>query len=95
MISSSTVLLRLFMALLLGLLIGLEREYRHRMAGLRTNAPVAVGTALFTIISAYGFDEFLSEKHILLDCVRIASCLKPTGYHRQLRSGMIQCEQKL
>jgi putative Mg2+ transporter-C (MgtC) family protein len=50
MISFSTILLRLFAALLLGSLIGLEREYRHRNAGLRTNALVAVGTALFTAI---------------------------------------------
>jgi len=73
MISFSTILLRLFAALLLGSLIGLEREYRHRNAGLRTNALVAVGTALFTIISAYSFDELLSRQHISLDPTRIAS----------------------
>lgn len=73
MISFSTILLRLFVALLLGSLIGLEREYRHRNAGLRTNALVAVGTALFTIISAFGFEELLSGPHISLDPTRIAS----------------------
>jgi putative Mg2+ transporter-C (MgtC) family protein len=83
------------MALLLGLLIGLEREYRHHMAVLRTNALVAVGTALFTIISAYGFEKLLGKQHLSLDPTRFASYLKSTGYHRQLRSGMIQCEQKL
>jgi putative Mg2+ transporter-C (MgtC) family protein len=72
-ISFSTVLLRLLVALLLGSLIGLEREYRHRNAGLRTNALVAVGTALFTIISAFGFSELLSRQHISLDPTRIAS----------------------
>jgi len=73
MISFPIVLLRLFVALLLGSLIGLEREYRHRNAGLRTNALVAVGTALFTIISAYGFEELLGGQHISLDPTRIAS----------------------
>jgi putative Mg2+ transporter-C (MgtC) family protein len=73
MVSFSTVLLRLFMALLLGSLIGLEREYRHHTAGLRTNALVAVGTALFTIISAYGFEGLLGEQHISLDPTRVAS----------------------
>jgi len=72
-ISFSTILLRLLVALLLGSLIGLEREYRHRNAGLRTNALVAVGTALFTIISAFGFSELLSRQHISLDPTRIAS----------------------
>src|SRR5436305_619131 len=73
MISFSTILLRLLAALLLGSLVGLEREYRHRNAGLRTNALVAVSTALFTIISAYGFDELLSKQHISLDPTRVAS----------------------
>ncbi|WP_347955500.1 MgtC/SapB family protein [Gordonia aichiensis] len=38
-----------------GTLIGLERQYRARMAGLRTNALVAVGSALFVVLSAEGF----------------------------------------
>src|SRR5260370_2908909 len=73
MISFSTILLRLVAALLIGSLNGLESEYRHRNAGLSTNALVAVGTALFTIISAYSFDELLSRQHISLDPTRIAS----------------------
>jgi putative Mg2+ transporter-C (MgtC) family protein len=39
----------------LGGLIGLERELREREAGLRTHLLVAVGSALFTIVGAYGF----------------------------------------
>ncbi len=38
-----------------GTLIGLERQYRARMAGLRTNALVSLGAALFVLLSAYGF----------------------------------------
>ncbi|GAB3132373.1 MgtC/SapB family protein [Tsukamurella serpentis] len=38
-----------------GTLIGLERQYRARMAGLRTNALVCVGSALFVVLSARGF----------------------------------------
>ena len=54
-------LLRLLVAMLLGLGIGLEREYRSdtpRAAGMRTLALVAMGSALFTLISAYGFAAF-------------------------------------
>jgi putative Mg2+ transporter-C (MgtC) family protein len=43
--------LRLVAALVLGTLVGLERQYRQRMAGLRTNALVATGTALFVMIT--------------------------------------------
>jgi uncharacterized membrane protein YhiD involved in acid resistance len=39
--------LRMLAALLLGSLIGAERQFRQRLAGLRTNALVSVGSALF------------------------------------------------
>ena len=43
--------LRLLVAAGLGAAIGLEREYHQKPAGLRTNILIAVGSALFTIIS--------------------------------------------
>ena len=54
-------LLRIVLAAALGGAIGFERELREREAGLRTHMLVAVGSALFTIVSAYGFHEFLSS----------------------------------
>jgi putative Mg2+ transporter-C (MgtC) family protein len=53
------VLLRLAVAALLGGAIGMERELRERGAGLRTHLVVSVGSALFTLVSAYGFHDFL------------------------------------
>ncbi|MGZ4338298.1 MAG: MgtC/SapB family protein, partial [Gaiellaceae bacterium] len=47
-------LLRLALAALLGGLIGVERELREREAGLRTHLLVSLGSALFTIVGAYG-----------------------------------------
>ena len=46
---------RLGIALALGAAIGFEREIDRQPAGFRTHALVALGAALFTIISAYGF----------------------------------------
>ncbi|POY36803.1 magnesium transporter MgtC [Solitalea longa] len=43
--------LRILLAFLLGALIGTERQLRHKMAGMRTNALVSVGAALFVILS--------------------------------------------
>jgi putative Mg2+ transporter-C (MgtC) family protein len=43
--------LRLFTALLAGLLIGFERQWHHKSAGLRTNTLVSVGSALFVLLS--------------------------------------------
>jgi putative Mg2+ transporter-C (MgtC) family protein len=52
--------LRLTLACALGAVIGFEREIRDREAGIRTHLLVSLGSALFTIISAYGFHEFLA-----------------------------------
>ena len=73
MISFPGILLRLCVALFLGALIGLERESRDHSAGLRTNALVALGAALFTVISAYGFRDLIGQTHVQLDPTRIAS----------------------
>ncbi|EBQ2272573.1 magnesium transport protein MgtC, partial [Salmonella enterica] len=42
-------ILNLLAAMLLGALIGAERQWRQRMAGLRTNALVATGAAVFIL----------------------------------------------
>ncbi|MBK7410008.1 MAG: MgtC/SapB family protein [Saprospirales bacterium] len=47
----SEFLLRLFVALIAGFLIGLERQWAHKSAGLRTNTLVAVGAAIFVLLS--------------------------------------------
>jgi len=51
MLSDAAFAERILVALLLGIAIGVERQWRQRMAGLRTNALVAVGAALFASIS--------------------------------------------
>ena len=53
-------LLRISIAAGLGGAVGLERELREREAGIRTHLLVSLGSALFTIVSAYGFHEFLT-----------------------------------
>ncbi len=52
-------LLRVVVAAALGGAVGLEREFREREAGFRTHMLVSVGSALFTLVSAYGFRDFL------------------------------------
>ncbi len=69
------VLLRLALAAVLGGAVGIERELREREAGFRTHMLVAVGSALFTIASAYGFRDFLVHGGSLVrtDPTRIAA----------------------
>jgi len=67
-------ILRLFIAALLGGIIGFEREHRAKEAGARTHFLVALGSALFMIISQYGFDVVLGQFHkASFDPSRIAS----------------------
>jgi putative Mg2+ transporter-C (MgtC) family protein len=70
-------LLRLAVAAVLGGVIGLERELDEKAAGLRTHMLVSAGSALFTLVSAYGFADILavsgSQVLVRLDPSRIAA----------------------
>jgi putative Mg2+ transporter-C (MgtC) family protein len=68
-------LLRLALAAALGGAVGIERELREREAGFRTHLLVALGSALFTIVSAYGFHAFLTSgaNVVRADPTRIAA----------------------
>lgn len=66
-------ILRLFVAGAMGVLIGLEREYRAKEAGYRTHFLVALGSALMMIVSQYGFDSVLETDLVRLDPSRIAA----------------------
>ena len=71
----SEVLLRVVLAGVLGGAVGAEREIREREAGLRTHLLVAVGAALFTLVSAYAWSDFhFSQKSgVTYDPTRIAA----------------------
>jgi len=47
----SSTLARLLLAAILGGIIGLERQLRHKPAGLRTNMFICFGSAMFTVLS--------------------------------------------
>ncbi|WP_237446595.1 MgtC/SapB family protein [Shimazuella alba] len=64
---------RLFMAALMGGLIGWERELNHSPAGFRTHILVSVGSALIMLISIYGFADFVELKHFTFDPSRISA----------------------
>ena len=67
------LILRIFVAAILGGLIGLEREYRSKEAGFRTHFLVAMGSALFMIVSAYGFEGAMNSDLQRWDVSRVAS----------------------
>lgn len=64
---------RLACAAILGGAVGLERHWADKAAGLRTHMLVCLGSALFMIVSAHGFDDVLSPSRIELDPSRVAA----------------------
>jgi putative Mg2+ transporter-C (MgtC) family protein len=60
-------------AFLLSAAIGLEREIRHKSAGLRTYTVVGTAAALFMLISKYGFMNVLANDRVVLDPSRVAA----------------------
>ncbi len=63
----------LTLALALSALVGAEREIRQKSAGLRTHCLVGVASALFMLVSKYGFNDVLSRQLVVLDPSRVAA----------------------
>jgi putative Mg2+ transporter-C (MgtC) family protein len=61
------------MAFLLSALIGLEREIRHKSAGLRTHTLVGFAAALIVLVSKYGFGDVIEANRVVLDPSRVAA----------------------
>jgi putative Mg2+ transporter-C (MgtC) family protein len=61
------------LAFVLSALIGLEREIRHKSAGLRTYTLVGFAAALIMLVSKYGFTNILVNNRVVLDPSRIAA----------------------
>ena len=70
---STEFLLRIAAAALLGGLIGIERGFRAKEAGFRTHFLVALGAAVFMVLSAHGFEDVVFSDNIRLDVSRIAA----------------------
>src|SRR5580700_2060077 len=61
------------LAFVLSALIGVEREIRHKSAGLRTYTLVGFGAALIMLVSKYGFMNVLETNRVVLDPSRVAA----------------------
>jgi putative Mg2+ transporter-C (MgtC) family protein len=67
------VIWRLGLALVLSSAIGVEREIAQKSAGLRTYTLVGVGSAVFMLVSTYGFHDVLGQTHTSFDPSRVAA----------------------
>ncbi|WP_285727470.1 MgtC/SapB family protein [Psychromicrobium xiongbiense] len=66
-------LIHIALAVVLSMLIGFEREFHQKAAGMRTHTLVGLGAALFMVISKYGFNDISTEPGYSLDGSRIAA----------------------
>lgn len=73
MLSNEQIIFRLLLAVALGSVVGLERERLDWAAGLRTHMMVCLGSALFMIVSSFGFMDVLNHSHVSLDPSRVAA----------------------
>lgn len=69
-------LIRIFTAIGLGFLLGLERELTNKYAGLRTHILVCLGACIFTIVSIYGFPTFAEGDNVF---IHQATGIRDTG----------------
>ena len=74
-------IIRIVISAICGVLIGTERKARLKDAGIRTHLVVALGSAMFMIVSKYGFEDMiaraveLGDEAIKFDPTRIASTI--------------------
>ncbi|TFE25750.1 MgtC/SapB family protein [Cohnella luojiensis] len=67
------LVIRLLLSVLLGGLVGYERERKNHAAGLRTHTLVCLGSCLLMILSMYGFADFADQPNVRLDPARLAA----------------------
>jgi len=65
------IFFQLFLASFLGAIIGFEREYKKKQAGLQTYSLVALGSCLFTLLAFEFFNNFFIKTGISFDPSRI------------------------
>ncbi len=69
------VVLQLILAVVLGALIGLEREYNKKEAGMRTYSLVCLGSTLFTILGFMGFQMVKGTAGVSFDPSRVVQAV--------------------
>lgn len=68
-----TAVMHITVACLLSIVVGAEREYFAKAAGIRTYTVVGLGSALFTVVSIYGFMPFSQADGMNYDGARVAA----------------------
>lgn len=65
-------LMKLLLAMLFGLFIGIDRQIKQKPLGIRTSMVISIASCLVTIVSIYAYDKFGSQ-HPNMDPMRLAA----------------------
>ncbi len=87
-LSDHELALRLGLSALCGALVGLEREWRDRAAGLRTHMLVTLGSTIFTLLSLYGAQEWIQYSQAAGGASRTLYTADPGRIAAQIVSGI-------
>ncbi len=71
MIQDFEIFFQILLAAIFGGLLGIEREFGKKEAGLRTYMLVCIGSCLFTISALYGMELFAGDSQVKFDPIRI------------------------
>ncbi|WP_028546252.1 MgtC/SapB family protein [Paenibacillus taiwanensis] len=67
------MIIKLTLALLFGLLIGLDRQMKQKQLGMRPSMVICIASCLLTIVSIEAFSKFGGENHPNMDPMRLAA----------------------
>lgn len=71
--TSLEMMLKLCLALLCGLLIGIDRQIKQKQLGLRPSMVICIASCLLTIVSIEAFSKFAGTNHPNMDPMRLAA----------------------
>jgi putative Mg2+ transporter-C (MgtC) family protein len=83
------ILLRILLAVVLGAIIGVQRELANKPAGLRTHILICLGAALFTVVSIFGFRDTFDVSRVAAGVVAGIGFLGAGVIFRSIRGDVV------
>lgn len=66
-------LIKLLVAMLFGLFIGIDRQIKQKPLGIRTSMVISIASCLVTVVSIHAFDKYAGPEHPNMDPMRLAA----------------------
>ncbi|MBT2293618.1 MgtC/SapB family protein [Paenibacillus albidus] len=66
-------IIKLLVAMLFGLFIGIDRQIKQKPLGIRTSMVISIASCLVTLVSIHAFDKFAGPEHPNMDPMRLAA----------------------